>query len=53
MVQDEEGRNELTEEGGYGDVTGRFSVDPAGDEDGDGGQQGDNNYQDRKMFDNT
>ena len=53
MVQDEEGRNELTEEGGYGYVTGRFSVDPAGDKDGNGGQQRDNDHQDRKMFNDT
>jgi hypothetical protein len=53
MVQDEEGRNELTEEGGYGDVTGRFPVDPAGDKDGDGGKQRDNDHQDRKMFNDT
>jgi hypothetical protein len=50
MVQNEEGRNELTEDGGYGDVTGSFSVDPAGDEDRDGGKQRDNDHQDRKMF---
>ena len=53
MMQDEEGRNELTEEGGYGYVTGRFPVDPAGDEDGDGGQQGDNDHQYREMFNDT
>jgi hypothetical protein len=50
MMQDEEGRNELTEEGGYWDIAGRFPVDPAGDKDGDGGQQGDNDNQYREVF---
>jgi hypothetical protein len=50
MMQDEEGRNELTEDSSDGYVTGCLSVDPAGDEDGDGGQQGDNDHQYREMF---
>ena len=53
MLQDEEGRNELTKEGGYGDIAGHFPVDPAGDEDGDGGQQGDDDNQYREMFNHT
>jgi len=40
VMQDEEGCNELTEEGGGGEVTGCFPADPTCDEDGDGGEQG-------------
>jgi hypothetical protein len=53
MMQDEEGRNELTEEGSYGDIASRIPVDPAGDEYGDGGQQGDNDNQYREVFNDT
>jgi hypothetical protein len=38
-MQDEERRNELTKEGGKGDITGRLPVDPTRDEDCDGGKQ--------------
>jgi hypothetical protein len=52
-VQDEKRGNELTGKSGYGDIANRFPADPAGDEDGDGGEQRDNHHQNRKMFNGT
>ena len=53
MMQDKEGSNKLTDKGGDGDVTGRFSIDPAGNKNCDGGKQRDNDQQDGKMLNGT